>query len=171
MLASLLHLQEREASADQPRFCQSCEENTVSSSSRFQASAGRLAALFLTQEKVESRFPLRQRRYKSLGQEVKERPNIAVEEGTRRRKMRRKSGGDASAKGGEDDQECRRECCISSQNHKANDVEERSTDLEERGGRRENAGTLRSKHFLVKHWQCNEWRYRIRKTSHGGTRS
>ena len=31
------------------------------------------------------------------------------------------------------------------QNHKANDVEERSTDLGERGGRREIAGSLRSK--------------------------
>ena len=30
-------------------------------------------------------------------------------------------------------------------NHKANDVEGRSTDPEERGGRREFAGTLRSK--------------------------
>ena len=28
------------------------------------------------------------------------------------------------------------------QNHKANDVEERSTDLGERGGRRESAGSL-----------------------------
>ena len=54
-------------------------------------------------------------------------------------------GGDASAKGAEDDQKCRRECWISSQNHKANDVEVRSTDPEERAGRRECAGTLRSK--------------------------
>ena len=43
--------------------------------------------------------------------------------------MRKKNGGDASAQGGEDDKECRRECRISSQNHKANDVERRSTDL------------------------------------------
>ena len=49
-----------------------------------------------------------------------------------------KNGGDASAKGGEDDQECRREC-------QANDVEGKSTDLEERGGRSEIAGSLRSK--------------------------
>ena len=58
---------------------------------------------------------------------------------------KKKDGGDASAKGGEDDQECGRECLTSSQNHKANDVEVRSTDLVERGGRREIAGALRGK--------------------------
>ena len=53
-----------------------------------------------------------------------------------------KNGGDASAQGGEDDQKCRRKCWTSSQNHKANDVEERSTDFGERGRRREIVGPL-----------------------------
>ena len=40
VLASPLYLQEREASADQPRVYHSCRESSVSSSSRFRASAG-----------------------------------------------------------------------------------------------------------------------------------
>ena len=45
MLASPLFLQEREASADRPRVCHSHRENSVSSSSRFRAIAGRPAAV------------------------------------------------------------------------------------------------------------------------------
>ena len=46
MLVSPLYLREREASADQPRVCHSYRENSVSSSSRYKASAGKPAALF-----------------------------------------------------------------------------------------------------------------------------
>ena len=78
--------------------------------------------------------------------------------------MRRKNRGDASAKGGEDDQECRRECWTSSHDHKANYVEGRSTDVEERGGRREIAGTLRSKKKIMFKKNGNAMRrYRIAK--------
>ena len=45
MLASPLHLQERGASADRSRVYHSLRENSVSSSSRFRASAGRPAAV------------------------------------------------------------------------------------------------------------------------------
>ena len=72
--------------------------------------------------------------------------------------MRKKNGGDASAKGGENVQECRRECWTPPQNHKANGVDERSTDLGEGGGRREITGSLRSKKEKKRstRWQCNE---------------
>ena len=46
MLASPLYQQERESSADQPLVYHSDRQNSVSSSSRFRASAGRPAALF-----------------------------------------------------------------------------------------------------------------------------
>ena len=46
MLASPLYLQEREASVDRSRVCQSYREKTVSSSSHFRASVGSLAAVF-----------------------------------------------------------------------------------------------------------------------------
>ena len=46
MLASPLYLQEREASADRSRVYHSFRENSVSSSSHFRESAGKLAAMF-----------------------------------------------------------------------------------------------------------------------------
>ena len=52
---------EREASADRPR-----RENSVSSSSRFRASAGMPEAVFSQERKSRTRMSLRQRRY-SLG--------------------------------------------------------------------------------------------------------
>ena len=73
--------------------------------------------------------------------------------------MRRTSAGDASAKGGEYDQECGRECWTSSQNHKANDVEERwCTDLgEEEEEEARLLGRCEAKREeWSKHWQCNE---------------
>ena len=56
-------------------------------------------------------------------------------------------------------------------NHKANDVEGWSTDPEERGGRREFAGTLRSKKKNCQYTGSVMRMHRICKTSHGGTRS
>ena len=52
-----------------------------------------------------------------------------------KKKGEEKDGRVASAKGGANDQACRRLCWTSAQNHKANDVEARSTDLGERGRR------------------------------------
>ena len=51
MLASPQYLQEREASADQPRVYHSYTENSVSISSCFRASAGRPAAVFSRKRK------------------------------------------------------------------------------------------------------------------------
>ena len=56
MLASPQYLQEREASADQHRVYHSCRENSVSSSSRFETSAGRPAALFSNKRKSRQDF-------------------------------------------------------------------------------------------------------------------
>ena len=51
MLASPLYLQEREVSADRSRLYHSSRENSVSSSSHFRESAGKLAAMFAHKRK------------------------------------------------------------------------------------------------------------------------